>query len=341
MIIPQIAGSKPLLSLPRLFHLSVSGHKSAKKKQSQNISDKHPWDSAVEPQAFSSSNSVHFDCNRDIIWIWTYHSFQDPAQIIDTEVPVPSGSVSYVSCPAQKSPKNAPRVGSCNSRRDINEKLRKRSSLVTCIILQGINISPQNGILKMIFLFPRWDMIISWRVYKLVLGCLSFFPMFFMIKFASTWYAHFFPRDFRHYVGTRPKHFCHDHCNQLWNTMHGYAAAALASYPGSWSMLTNSRSRIKKYDPLPFKRHRSVHSWVQLIFKKIWLTLVRICAINWKHYALRLVLSCFNRFCCKHFCGYPSVSVSMIFTSGAKDSCWKTTSKKRLPAFPSLAEELR
>ena len=31
MIIPQIAGSKPLLSLPRLFHLSVSGHKSAKK----------------------------------------------------------------------------------------------------------------------------------------------------------------------------------------------------------------------------------------------------------------------------------------------------------------------
>ena len=30
--------------------------------------------------------------------------------------------------------------------------------------LQGINISPQNGILKMIFLFPRWDMLIPWRV---------------------------------------------------------------------------------------------------------------------------------------------------------------------------------
>jgi len=28
----------------------------------------------------------------------------------------------------------------------------------------GINISPKNGILKMIFLFPRWDMLIPWRV---------------------------------------------------------------------------------------------------------------------------------------------------------------------------------
>ena len=26
--------------------------------------------------------------------------------------------------------------------------------------LQGTNISPKNGILKMIFLFPRWDMLI-------------------------------------------------------------------------------------------------------------------------------------------------------------------------------------
>ena len=30
--------------------------------------------------------------------------------------------------------------------------------------LQGTNISPINGILKMIFLFPRWDMLIPWRV---------------------------------------------------------------------------------------------------------------------------------------------------------------------------------
>ena len=32
------------------------------------------------------------------------------------------------------------------------------------ITLQGTNISPKNGILKMIFLFPRWDMLIPWSV---------------------------------------------------------------------------------------------------------------------------------------------------------------------------------
>ena len=31
-------------------------------------------------------------------------------------------------------------------------------------ILQGTNKSPRNGILKMIFLFPKWDILISWRV---------------------------------------------------------------------------------------------------------------------------------------------------------------------------------
>ena len=32
------------------------------------------------------------------------------------------------------------------------------------VTLQGTNISPKNGILKMIFLFPRWDMLIPRRV---------------------------------------------------------------------------------------------------------------------------------------------------------------------------------
>ena len=32
------------------------------------------------------------------------------------------------------------------------------------LTLLGTNISPNNGILKMIFLFPRWDMLIPWRV---------------------------------------------------------------------------------------------------------------------------------------------------------------------------------
>ena len=42
--------------------------------------------------------------------------------------------------------------------------------------LQGTNISPKNGILKMIFLFPRWDMLIPWRVISglaLYIGCHS------------------------------------------------------------------------------------------------------------------------------------------------------------------------
>ena len=30
--------------------------------------------------------------------------------------------------------------------------------------LQGTNISPKNGILKLIFLFSRWDMLVPWRV---------------------------------------------------------------------------------------------------------------------------------------------------------------------------------
>ena len=39
-------------------------------------------------------------------------------------------------------------------------------SLFKHITLQGTNISPKNGILKMIFLFPRWDMLIPWSVIK-------------------------------------------------------------------------------------------------------------------------------------------------------------------------------
>ena len=40
------------------------------------------------------------------------------------------------------------------------------------IALLGTNISPEKSIMKMIFLFPRWDMLISWRVY-----------LFFILKF--------------------------------------------------------------------------------------------------------------------------------------------------------------
>ena len=40
------------------------------------------------------------------------------------------------------------------------------------ITLQGTNISPKNGMLKMIFIFPRWDMLVPWRVLELF-----FFPL--------------------------------------------------------------------------------------------------------------------------------------------------------------------
>ena len=38
------------------------------------------------------------------------------------------------------------------------------------LTLQETNISLKNGILKMIFLFPRWDMLIPWRVYPTCFG---------------------------------------------------------------------------------------------------------------------------------------------------------------------------
>ena len=37
--------------------------------------------------------------------------------------------------------------------------------LCLTITLQGTNVSPKTCILKMIFLFPRWDMLIPWRVF--------------------------------------------------------------------------------------------------------------------------------------------------------------------------------
>ena len=37
------------------------------------------------------------------------------------------------------------------------------------ITLQGTNISHPKALLKMIFLFPRWDMLVSWRVVSLKL----------------------------------------------------------------------------------------------------------------------------------------------------------------------------
>ena len=53
---------------------------------------------------------------------------------------------------------------------------------IISITLQGTNISPKNGILKMIFLFPRWDMLIPWRV-----SCCSLKYPNFTRKLDPTW----------------------------------------------------------------------------------------------------------------------------------------------------------
>ena len=45
-----------------------------------------------------------------------------------------------------------------------NDHLSWKRKLIFPATLQGTNISPKNGILKMIFLFARWDMLIPWRV---------------------------------------------------------------------------------------------------------------------------------------------------------------------------------
>ena len=59
--------------------------------------------------------------------------------------------------------------------------------LLQASTLQGINISPKNGILKMIFLFPRWDMLIPWRVSQSMtcLGCSYFHDVHLLPQFSN------------------------------------------------------------------------------------------------------------------------------------------------------------
>ena len=48
--------------------------------------------------------------------------------------------------------------------------------LASCDTLLETNISPEKSILKMIFLFPRWDMLIPWRVMPSISCQLSILP---------------------------------------------------------------------------------------------------------------------------------------------------------------------
>ena len=51
--------------------------------------------------------------------------------------------------------------------------------------LLGTNISHQNSLLKMIFLFPRWDMLVSWRVYYCYRHGLAIVAWFFLGVFCT------------------------------------------------------------------------------------------------------------------------------------------------------------
>ena len=39
------------------------------------------------------------------------------------------------------------------------------------VTLPGTDIPPKNGLFKMIFLFPRWDMLVPWRVFSILFVC--------------------------------------------------------------------------------------------------------------------------------------------------------------------------
>ena len=49
---------------------------------------------------------------------------------------------------------------------DKNAEICRNSCQSTNDTLQGTNISPKNGILKMIFLFPRWDSSLEGNLYN-------------------------------------------------------------------------------------------------------------------------------------------------------------------------------
>ena len=60
------------------------------------------------------------------------------------------------------------KLGGWGKHQNIISKVYQENSSFWRVPKQDIYLTypPQNGILKMIFLFPRWDMLIPWRVYN-------------------------------------------------------------------------------------------------------------------------------------------------------------------------------
>ena len=93
------------------------------------------------------------------------------------------------------------------SSRKVTDQSPVNQRQVCCDTLQGTNISPKNGILKMIFLFPRWDMLIPRRVLILSFFVWQMRDIFhiFMLNFANKyrWNIHTI-RPIPSFISTSP-----------------------------------------------------------------------------------------------------------------------------------------
>ena len=102
--------------------------------------------------------------------------------------------------------------------------------------LQGTNISPKNGILKMMFLFPRWDMLIPWRVIHTI-GSFSVFPVGEFFKSPDLaghlWWQ---PHDFVNFLRTRL------------DIAEAYKAAAQSLGVDALSYLTDGKYELKGWN---------------------------------------------------------------------------------------------
>ena len=78
----------------------------------------------------------------------------------------------------------------------------------TCT-LQGTNISPKNGILKMIFLFPRWDMLVLWRVHNIHTQSTMCMSYHFLLYFGEMWATGYLQISRWENWGHKAKWTCH------------------------------------------------------------------------------------------------------------------------------------
>ena len=109
-------------------------------------------------------------------WLWTTYigtfHWDDPPSYAHTHLPIRLSCPGLASAPIPSAvtptmPWHRQWGNTSNCLRKVQDILRVDQEWVIFnkYTLQGTNISPKNGILKMIFLFPRWDMLISWSVF--------------------------------------------------------------------------------------------------------------------------------------------------------------------------------